>query len=270
MTEDKIKALSEIEKTLRACGLLEHGFSGEVMLLSWSKSTHRDGPKVKFLFDDDDQIEPFASATVKKGKTAGQLYHVFAIPVDDLWDNEPPVKPHGDLATKIYRQGFLFNPRVLRAIGTDEDFRRWVSQQICVACGDMSWSEEQGRFYTVAAHVLRADAPPAREGPHPNKPGYACVPLCDRCHRRQHQNGELACLTAAGHEVADVQEAKDWFNRRRDRTVEQWAKTALAQHLGAPSLGYVDPRRLYNWAQAHHLESFLPKEYREVGQGSQV
>lgn len=74
------EAISQIEQTLRSCCDLE--FSGEVQLLDWAKSTCKDGPKLKLLLPDDESIAPFELATVRKGKQAGQLYHLFAVRLD--------------------------------------------------------------------------------------------------------------------------------------------------------------------------------------------
>lgn len=88
------QALTQVEHALRACGLLD--FSGEVQLLEWSKSTSRDGPKVKFMLQSDDDVVPFETATTKKGKQAGQLYRVFAVRIDlDTPSGEPHIQRPG-------------------------------------------------------------------------------------------------------------------------------------------------------------------------------
>jgi hypothetical protein len=64
-----------------------------VQLLEWAKSTSRDGPKLKLLLPDDDSIEPFQRATVRKGGVAGQLYYVFAVAIDQPTVTAAPLPP---------------------------------------------------------------------------------------------------------------------------------------------------------------------------------
>ena len=63
-------------------------YQGEVMLLQWSGSTSRTGPKLVLQLPDDDALENFRSATVAKGGRAGQRFAVVFVQIDD---DETPV-----------------------------------------------------------------------------------------------------------------------------------------------------------------------------------
>jgi len=124
------RAIAQIEETLRKCGLLS--FSGEAQLLEWSKSTSRDGPKIKLLLPDDDAVVPFQVATVRKGGQAGQLYHLFAIRIeegiiersgggvapgaDQLAGTKVASAPGNPLARKLHLDGYFRNPKLWKAL----------------------------------------------------------------------------------------------------------------------------------------------------------
>lgn len=106
MTHELIQKLeSALKDTLE--------FSGEVQLLEWSKSTSRDGPKVKFLLQDDKDLTGFELATIRKGKQAGQLYHLFAIRLDEDIQPEQPKS----IAYLLHKQGVFNNIEVLDKLG---------------------------------------------------------------------------------------------------------------------------------------------------------
>lgn len=125
MNQKTHEYIEKLESALRSMGILE--FSGDMQLLEWSKSTSRDGPKVKFMLPDDESVIPFEVATVKKGKTAGQLYHIFAIRIDDndtrtnSYTPDQP-KPEIDkkapniLAQSMHRDGYFRNPKLWDAM----------------------------------------------------------------------------------------------------------------------------------------------------------
>lgn len=147
MNQQTHEYIEKLESALRSMGILE--FSGDMQLLEWSKSTSRDGPKVKFMLPDDESVIPFEVATVKKGKTAGQLYHIFAIRIDDndtrtnsyvLDQPEPKLdeKTPNYLAQSMHRNGYFRNPKLWAAmeekgIYTQEMHKEYVQSLQC--CG---------------------------------------------------------------------------------------------------------------------------------------
>lgn len=108
------------------------------------------------------------------------------------------------------------------------------------------------------------------------KPEYACVPMTDAEHRRQHQEGESGVYAlylrlrndarVPGIPAPELgQEAKEWFDRQRITTVEAWAWQACKAQLGHESMADVPPSALYRWAEARGVERLLPREYRDCG-----
>lgn len=147
MNQQTHEYIEKLESALRSMGVLE--FSGEMQLLEWMKSTSRDGPKIKFMLPDDESVIPFEVATVKKGKTAGQLYHIFAIRIDDndtrtnsyVPDQPEPKlkeKTSNYLAQSMHKDGYFRNPKLWAAmeekgIYTQEMHKVYVESLPC--CG---------------------------------------------------------------------------------------------------------------------------------------
>ena len=67
--------IAKLEETMSSVGVLD--FSGEMQLLEWQKSTSRDVPKIKFGLIDDESLEPFEVATVKKRQNGGPVVPCF-------------------------------------------------------------------------------------------------------------------------------------------------------------------------------------------------
>ncbi len=119
-------------------------FTGEAWLKGWKKSTHSALPEVTINLAEDDEIAPFESATVKKGKVAGQRYKVlfFEIADDEEVLHIEPVKLKGGPLSKE-AAGLCKNP----------DFQWWVVPKgfeqteegarefICLQCTIMSRAE---------------------------------------------------------------------------------------------------------------------------------
>lgn len=280
------EAIEAIINTAVNTGLVAH--HGELMLLGWAKSTSQDGPKVKFALAEDEDLSAFERATIKKGKRAGQRYIAVFF---EIADNEMPVaradqwtpeeieaikkagpgpivlnrieKPFGRYAAELYRLGWFFNPKVLEAIGSDEEYLAWIEKQPC--CGQkhitvepkigdgLAGAYEEIKIVdhfgdVVAAHVRRI----ANGAGTSIKPPYSAIPLCHAHHSLQHQNGE----SAIGGKV--------WCDNQRDKFLKEWAASTLARTLGFPSMGFVQPEKLRVWALARDLESTLPACYREA------
>lgn len=174
---------------------------------------------------------------------------------------EKDQKPYGKQARTLIQCGF-FNPEnreVLRAIGSDEQFRQWIQEQ--PSCIDSNQDYVDGKAVCEAAHVRRAG-----ESGTGYKAEYACVPLRHEQHILHHQNGELAVLEKYGWTTAEHSNhvAKEWFNKQRTKYVLDWAKYTLSRTLGYESMGDVPPVKLLAWAQKNDLVRFLPSDYREA------
>lgn len=239
-------------------------YQGELMLLGW-KESHNGGRTVTFLLPEDEVEHPFKPFTVKSGKVGGQRFMAALVQVNEqeqpikqpakreqigtddprhpLHKPEKQAKPYGYLAAKLYANGFFLNPKVLEKIGTDEEFLVWVRQQPC-AYNTYAAAEHGGDV--VAAHVRRI-ANGAGTG---IKPPYSAIPLCDRHHQMQHQEGESAL------------DGKEWFDEQRAKHVTRWASRQLAFTLGGESMGFVRPDALREWAMRCELLQYLPEVYR--------
>lgn len=182
-----------------------------------------------------------------------------------------PEKPFGKYAAELHRLGWWFNPKVLEAIGTDEEYRAWIQKQKCIACGGQDWVQEIGEGRCEAAHVKR----PSNSGVG-HKPEFSCAPLCHKHHvHTQHKHG-LPTLYAEHLELTGCKdrqvnmptfeafavEAREWFDKKRDRLLKEWASETLAARLGYDSIGYVPADELLAWAEKHGLADTLPKTYR--------
>lgn len=158
---------------------------------------------------------------------------------------EESEKKYGHYAAGLYRCGFFFNPAVLRALGTDAEYREWVQRQPSAFSGKFSeYVNGEGRC--VAAHVRRAG-----ESGTAYKAEYACIPLTDEEHQRQHQYGESALGGA------------DWFAKARARYVQDWAHQRLREELGVESLADASPQMVCAWAERNDLLAALPIVYRD-------
>lgn len=225
-------------------------FSGEVMLAGW-RETHKSGAVVSFFLADPAELEKFRGLTVKKGGTAGQRFMAVLVEISD--NEEPavpgrpeppgmPEKPFGKQAADLYRVGFFFNPIVMAAVGTDQDYLDWLKTQPCCVRGIMI-ADKAHDGDIVPAHVRRIAAGAGTA----IKPSHSAVPLCDGHHKLQHQHGES--------ELG----GKDWFDHQRARHLSRW----MAQRVfSQESMGYVAPPIVSVWARKHNLVQYLPEAYR--------
>lgn len=160
-------------------------------------------------------------------------------------DLEIEENKYGKLATHLYANGFFYNPKVLEAIGSDEQFRHWIQKKPSAYSGKYSeYVEGEGRC--IAAHVRRANNSGTSI-----KPPYACIPLTNDEHMLQHREGESAL------------NPPEWFDKKRNEYVIAWAKETLLSQLGDyAGFREVPPRVLRNWANKYDLTRYLPLEYK--------
>ncbi len=158
--------------------------------------------------------------------------------------NEDARGEFGKYAAALYKSGFWFNPKVLAALGSDDEFRAWVQRQPSAYSGEFSeYVDGEGRC--IAAHVRRAG-----ESGIGYKAPYACIPLTDKEHRQQHQHGE-----------GDINNP-EWFDRMRARYVQEWASQRLRDALGVESLTKATPDQVVEWACEVDLYTALPVVFR--------
>lgn len=182
-------------------------------------------------------------------------------------------RPYSDEAQQLFKSGFLAAPPVLQVIGSDQQYRDWLRGQPCIVSGGYDWDEDEGRGFCIPCHVRRASNSGIGM-----KPDYSCVPMVNKYHTEyQHQNGELSAYMAALQlrhkpqaeiDAATVNEAKAWFDRKRDEHVRRWASEQLKQQLSQDTgLDYehwyqIPPDILWTWAYKAHISNYLPACYR--------
>lgn len=171
----------------------------------------------------------------------------------DFEQSQEPGDDFGDEAALLHRSGFFYVQEVLKALGTDDDFREWVQRQPSCLTGKFSeYVDGEGRC--VAAHVRRSG-----ESGTAFKAEYACVPLTDEEHQWQHQHGESDCLRRYRHPQGDHEEGKEWFDKQRNKYVQQWGHQRLCQILGLESLKMASCSSLIAWAETQGVEKYLPR-----------
>lgn len=182
--------IAKLEETMRSVGVLD--FSGEMQLLEWQKSTSRDVPKIKFGLIDDESLEPFEVATVKKGKMAGQLYHVFAIRIDENpnkttlhhgAENSPSLggKLPNKLAQAMHKDGYFRNQKLWTAmeaagIYSQQEHKKYIESLPC--CGLKFAIHIRCQGDVVAHHVKTS----ANSGVGIKPLDWFTVPVCHAHH----------------------------------------------------------------------------------------
>lgn len=219
----------------------------EVQLLDWGES-RAGGPWVKFRLNAPELLDAFRGLDTAKANKTGHILNLTVAQGDIAQLTEAPEKPepkYGHYAAGLYRCGFFFNPRVLRALGSDAEYRKWIQRQPSAYSGKFSeYVDGEGRC--IAAHVRRAgDSGTAF------KPKYACVPLTDEEHRLQHSEGE----NALG--------GPEWFDLQRAKYLQAWAHQLLKETLGVESLADAAPQMVRDWAERNDLLAALPGVYRD-------
>ncbi|MAT95360.1 MAG: hypothetical protein CME59_22540 [Halioglobus sp.] len=160
-----------------------------------------------------------------------------------------PAADYGQQARGLKLSAFFKRKDVWMSVGTDEEFLAWLRDQPCALAKEPHASLQaagQCAGDVVAAHY-RSVAAGAGIG---IKPPYSAIPLCDRHHQLQHQQGYSALRP------------KEWWPRQVVRYVSDWAWEKLKTDLGYESWREVPPSVLQAWARTAGVERCLPYEYR--------
>lgn len=203
---------------------------------------------------DKDMWQQLMDANIEGAIFAGRLFRSTDGEAEPETPNAPKKHEHGDVARAMVAHGVFQAPEVLRALGTDKEFREWITTQH--SCLSKTFDHEGDREYTIACHVRRA----ANAGTG-MKPAFSCVPMTNAEHQLQHQHGEAQLLNRHGHAL-DAEQAKEWFNKRAALYRNEWGRMRLAKLFGAASLGDIPPTRIADWAKEHDLMRFMPREVR--------
>lgn len=110
-------------------------FAGEIMLAGWAES-NRAGRTVTFRLPEDDPEHQFRRMAVASGKSSGQRFMAVLVMIndDETPSEEAAATLYGKHVRELHRLGWFFDTRVLKGIGTVEQFREWASRQSCVVC----------------------------------------------------------------------------------------------------------------------------------------
>lgn len=208
-----------------------------------TSSKTKDGPVYRLSFEVPRETWDFFMEAETKGMVIAAKACVVdlegATALEPTKPSKPEKGPHGKAAALLYRAGFHCAPQVRAELGGDKAYLAWVRLQPC--CGQ----SEQHEGLIEAAHVRRIS-----EGAGTAiKPEYSAVPLCQACHRLQHQRGE----SAVG--------GKDYLTDQASKHVQAWAWAALATMFEEDSMTQVQPERLVAWAETCGLAWLVPEPY---------
>lgn len=120
----------------------------------------------------------------------------------------------GEFWRKIHVSGVI--PALVRtgALGSDSDYLAWLRTRKCHNCRAEPPCE--------AAHVRRVHLGSGTG----IKPPYSAVTLCSRCHRLQHQHGEMAL---SGGMEPFIPDDKENFIKAMSTRIESWLADDLLQ-----------------------------------------
>lgn len=167
-------------------------------------------------------------------------------------------RPYGMEAKDLKLSGFFRRPDVWKAIGTDEQFRRWIREQPSAWSGEFDHDPNMEAAPSCeAAHVSRIEY--GRGIGH--KPEYACIPLLHAEHMQQHAIGE-SYFDRHDDVTGQFESGRDWMERMRIHYVSAWAWQMLKEELGFESMADIPPPTIARWALQHGLQDFLPQIFQ--------
>jgi len=169
-------------------------------------------------------------------------------------DHAPTQGDYGDAAKDLHQSSFFRTLDVLRAIGTDLDYRDWVRQKECCICN----AEPPSEYSHVRISQAGKDS-----GGVAYKPEYRGVPMCHGCHSTQHHRGYGALAVKIGGRL-NTDDVKNHLSRMATEYAQEWARSRLKAALGYDSWKHVPPRVLLAWAEERELTRHLPEVYRHA------
>ena len=255
--KEQAESLLAVEATMRRMGLLDAAI--DVQLLEWTKSTSREGPKLRLLLTDDEDVVPFEMATTRKGKIAGQLYRAFFVRVDSLSPTpiearEAP-RPPNHFARLLHSRGYFRNPRLWAMLEerglVDQGHRRtWCEGLPCIG---PKLQVEGGRLATpcageVCAHHCRSADLPAASKLNPMKVAeWYTAPLCFHHHngwmhasngatREDHKRVQQMAISLTEEYIRDAIRAYLRIESFADATIEMMAEFEQAMEFNSGML----------------------------------
>lgn len=163
---------------------------------------------------------------------------------------------------------FTKNIEVLRAIGSDGEYQAYCRQLPC----DISGGYEEclhGDGRSVYAHVSDASRPTSgKKGQGSNKPLYSGIPMAQRLHQHQHNEGWIWLFRyqATNRGVTKSEQAEqlrkyrsvmNWAKSLRDKRLNQWCLDRLTEKLGA-DINQMLPAQIMEWADSNGVLEYFP------------
>lgn len=225
------------------------------------------------LFDEQDCFLVKAPTAIKKLGRYGIINGEGENEMQQTTGERKVDSPYGTEASELYKGGFWLVPTVLQALGTDEEYRKWIQTQPCIVCNEGDLVEEIGEKRCEAAHVKR----PSNSGMK-DRPEYSCVPLDNQHHvHMQHQHG-LAYLyqhhlfrrgkirdmpsTLKNFGDEERQAAREWMDKQRNNLLIKWAVAKASELFKVESTRFIEPSAFAKWASERGLTEYLPDCYR--------
>lgn len=135
----------------------------------------------------------------------------------------------------LVMSGFYTNESILRVIGNEEDYRKWVEAQSCCHPGSRPCDHSEVNAYYF------------NDG---RSKYYQFIPLCKE-HSEEWDTGS----------VPGVTDLLTFFQSRRKSLLAVWAKETLRQKLNIPADYEIPPSTLYHWVCENNLNKYLNPTY---------
>lgn len=211
-------------------------------------------------------IDPkHAAEAFKHFGARGVSAAIAPLSTDAQLEQGDPAENHGQFWSALFKCGFFRHTDVLRAIGPESKFEEWIRCQPAVIGAD-DYDSKTGDIRNQVAHVRRV-----REGAGTaEKPPYFAVPLSASAHREQHQGGEFYLLDTYKPKDSpgwQLDDAKEWFDKKADQYRTDWASNELARQLKPDyqSRSEISPDQVVGWADKRDLIRFIPNGWRGRG-----
>ncbi len=142
----------------------------------------------------------------------------------------------------LRQSGFFRNESILRALGTDEDYRNWLTSQMC--CHPQPGL---GQCPLTPVYPLEVAGTKTRQ--------YNCVPMC----QEHHQAWESDAPPDVG-----AQSAQAFLLSQVNVAQQRWAQDALRRALQIPA-GYLPSANLiFHWANEKNVRTSLPSGFNAL------
>lgn len=219
----------------------------EVQLLDWGES-RAGGPWIKLRLKDPVDLEVFRGLDTAKANKTGHIFNATLAEGDITQLVEVEKPKSGQHIAELYKHGFFYNPKVLAALGPDEQYLEWVKNQPCAFDLGLGACDCDGDV--VAAHVRRI-ASGSGTG---IKPEYSAIPMCNKHHMEQHHYGESHF---GGKEV---------FDTKAGEYKAKWAHMKLRKVFNVEHLRDVSLEDIRAWATEANVYHALPSMFIVQGE----